>query len=131
MVNTEKVRRVFLRTLSFRNFVLSSLCVNFLFLGYLFLTRGFCIELSFLDGLLQYLFTGSLTYIMFFGLPLLVAFFIHLSRLSEPVSWWDLSRIPENSSLYDAIMLPIVQYGPIKIILPVIDEEAVIERLND
>jgi hypothetical protein len=68
---------------------------------------------------------------MFFGLPLLVAFFIHLSRLSEPVSWWDLSRIPENSSLYDAIMLPIVQYGPIKIILPVIDEEAVIERLND
>lgn len=35
----------------------------------------------------------------------------------------NLSRIPLNSSLYDAIMLPTIQYGQLKIFLPVIEEE--------
>ncbi|MFX0123421.1 MAG: hypothetical protein ACFFAE_07250 [Candidatus Hodarchaeota archaeon] len=35
----------------------------------------------------------------------------------------DISRIPPNSSLYDAITLPTMQYGPLKIIFPEIKEE--------
>ena len=131
MVNNRSVGRVFWSTLSFRNFVLGSLCVNFLLVGYIFLTGGPGYELTLLNGLVTYLFTGFFFYFMFFGPLVLVAFFVHLSRASEPVSWFDLSNIPVNSSLYDAIMLPSVQLGPIKVILPVLDEEADIEWLED
>ncbi|MFX1504754.1 MAG: hypothetical protein ACFFDC_01450 [Promethearchaeota archaeon] len=36
----------------------------------------------------------------------------------------NLSRIPLNSSIYDAITLPTIQYGPIKIIFPSEEEES-------
>lgn len=36
----------------------------------------------------------------------------------------NLSRIPSNSSVYDAITLPTVHYGPIKIIFPIEEEES-------
>jgi hypothetical protein len=41
----------------------------------------------------------------------------YIARMSN------ISRIPSHSSLYDAITLPTIQYGPLKIILPVIEEE--------
>ncbi|MFX0207169.1 MAG: hypothetical protein ACFFDT_14360 [Candidatus Hodarchaeota archaeon] len=39
-----------------------------------------------------------------------------------------LSRIPSNSSVYDAITLPTIQYGPIKIIFPSEEEESLKEN---
>ncbi|MFW9904266.1 MAG: hypothetical protein ACFFFH_08050 [Candidatus Thorarchaeota archaeon] len=41
----------------------------------------------------------------------------YIARISN------LSRIPINSSIFDAITLPTIQYGPIKIIFPIEREE--------
>ena len=122
MVDFRNIERIFRSSLSFFNLVFCTLSVNFLLVAYAFVTGGLDFDFGLIDGLFMYLFTCFLIYFMFFGPLVLVAFFIRLSRASEPVSWWDLSRIPENSSLYDAIMLSTVQYGLIKVILPVIDE---------
>ncbi|UCG02085.1 MAG: hypothetical protein JSW11_21140 [Candidatus Heimdallarchaeota archaeon] len=46
----------------------------------------------------------------------------YIARMSN------ISRIPSNSSLYDVITLPTIQYGPLKIILPVIEEETLEEN---
>ncbi|MFX0087398.1 MAG: hypothetical protein ACFFAU_17240 [Candidatus Hodarchaeota archaeon] len=48
-----------------------------------------------------------------------------------PVSWWDLSQIPEDTTLYDAIMLPTVQWGPLKIILPILPKDVILEEIDD
>lgn len=57
--------------------------------------------------------------IFFYWSPVLftIAGMSYIARMSN------ISRIPSNSSLYDAIMLPTIQYGPLKIILPVLEEE--------
>jgi hypothetical protein len=46
----------------------------------------------------------------------------YIARMSN------LSRIPIKSSVYDAITLPTVQYGPIKIIFPIEEEEPLEEN---
>ena len=46
----------------------------------------------------------------------------YIARMSN------ISRIPSNTSLYEAITLPTIQYGPLKIILPVIEEEILDEN---
>ncbi|MFX0015745.1 MAG: hypothetical protein ACFFB2_01280 [Promethearchaeota archaeon] len=43
----------------------------------------------------------------------------------------NISRIPPTSSLYDAIMSPTIQYGPLKINLPVFGEEELIKENQD
>ncbi len=43
------------------------------------------------------------------------AYFVHLSRLSN---------IPKNTTLYECINSPTIQYGPIKVIIPIMDEES-------
>ncbi|MHA2203916.1 MAG: hypothetical protein ACW991_09520 [Candidatus Hodarchaeales archaeon] len=48
---------------------------------------------------------------------MVIGAFTYITHMSN------ISRIPPNSSLYDAITLPTVQYGPLKIIFPVIEEE--------
>jgi hypothetical protein len=41
----------------------------------------------------------------------------------------NLSRIPLKSSVYDAITLPTIHYGPIKIIFPIEEEEPLEENV--
>ncbi len=55
----------------------------------------------------------------FFWGPVLIV----IGAFAYVIQMSDISRIPPNSSLYDAITLPTVQYGPLKIIFPVIEEE--------
>ena len=47
----------------------------------------------------------------------------YIARMSN------LSRIPIKSSVYDAITLPTFQYGPIKIIFPIEEEEPLEENV--
>ncbi len=58
-------------------------------------------------------------YIFLYWSPILfsIAGMSYIARMSN------ISRIPSNTSLYDAITLPTIQYGPLKIIFPVIEEE--------
>ncbi len=58
--------------------------------------------------------------VQFFFSPLLLfiafcAYFVHLSKLSN---------IPKDTTLYECINSPTIQYGPIKVIIPIIDEES-------
>ncbi|MFX1515588.1 MAG: hypothetical protein ACFFC6_04705 [Promethearchaeota archaeon] len=46
----------------------------------------------------------------------------YIARMSN------LSRIPINSSVYDAITLPTIQCGPIKIIFPIEEDEPIEEN---
>ncbi|MFX1282454.1 MAG: hypothetical protein ACFFB5_02320 [Promethearchaeota archaeon] len=92
-----------------------SICLYFLFVFYnptefLKITPGFIfIIICFLWGPLLIVIGGS----------------SYIARMST------LSRIPTSSSLYDAIVLPTIQYGPLKIILPVIDEANLVEEKED
>ncbi|UCG02086.1 MAG: hypothetical protein JSW11_21145 [Candidatus Heimdallarchaeota archaeon] len=53
---------------------------------------------------------------------MVVGIFAYIIRMTN------ISRIPLNSSLYDVITLPTIQYGPLKIIFPVIEEETLEEN---
>lgn len=65
--------------------------------------------------------------LFFFWGPLLMIIggFSYITRMS------DISRIPSTSSVYDAITLPTIQYGPIKVILPVVEEEEIVGENED
>ncbi|MHA2203915.1 MAG: hypothetical protein ACW991_09515 [Candidatus Hodarchaeales archaeon] len=58
-------------------------------------------------------------YIFLYWSPILftIAGMSYIARMSK------ISRIPSNTSLYDAITLPTIQYGPLKIIFPVLEDE--------
>lgn len=60
----------------------------------------------------------SIILLMFWG-PLLIT----IGGVSYIARMTNISRIPSNCSLHDAITLPTIQYGQLKIILPVIEEE--------
>lgn len=66
----------------------------------------------------------ELLYIYSVGSGLFIGSFLFLAGvLGYFLQMLDISRIPLNSSLYDAIMSPTIQEGPIKIILPALDKE--------
>ena len=67
---------------------------------------------------IEYFFIGKLVLFGILGLPifLLISVCYYFIRLS------DLSHIPHNTTLYEAITQSTVQYGPIKIILPELGE---------
>ena len=67
---------------------------------------------------IEYFFIGKPVLFGTLGVPVffLISVFYYFIRLS------DLSRIPHNTTLYEAITHPTIQYGPIKIILPELGE---------
>lgn len=71
-----------------------------------------------IQSTIEYYFIGKPVLFGTLGVPVffLISVFYYFIRLS------DLSRIPHNTTLYEAITHPIIQYGPIKIILPELGE---------
>jgi hypothetical protein len=65
----------------------------------------------------------NLVIIVYWGpLLIIVGGVSYIARMSN------LSRIPSNSSVSDAITLPTIQYGPLKIIFPIEEEELIEEN---
>jgi len=71
-----------------------------------------------IQSTIEYYFIGKPVLFGTLGVPVffLISVFYYSIRLS------DLSRIPHNTTLYEAITHPTIQYGPIKIILPELGE---------
>lgn len=71
-----------------------------------------------IQSTIEYYFIGKLVLFGTLGVPVffLISVFYYFIRCS------DLSRIPHNTTLYEAITHPTIQYGPIKIILPELDQ---------
>ncbi len=93
------------------------------FLFYLF----FVFNIDKLNGSLESTLATSIVIVSVLWGPLLmiIGSLSYISRMSN------ISRIPSNSSLYEAIMLTTIQYGPLKIIMPDMDEEEIIEWIED
>lgn len=73
----------------------------------------------------------ELLYIYSVGSGFFIGPFLFLAgALAYFLQMLDISMIPPNSSLYDAIMSPTIQEGPVKIILPVLDEEMLLEEIE-
>ncbi|MFW9904267.1 MAG: hypothetical protein ACFFFH_08055 [Candidatus Thorarchaeota archaeon] len=75
--------------------------------------------------LLEYLpFYFYVIFLFFWGLLLVtIAGVSYIARMSK------LSQIPSSSSVYDAITLPTIQYGTVKIIFPSDEEEPLEENV--
>ena len=70
----------------------------------------------------QYILVGNLvTGVIISPILLLIASFAYLTKVSA------LARIPQNTTLYESIMHPTIQYGPLRLIMPMIEEEIVEE----
>ncbi|MHA2330035.1 MAG: hypothetical protein ACXACR_16075, partial [Candidatus Hodarchaeales archaeon] len=81
---------------------------------------GYLISISFLED--KFFLQGLIALLTFSYFPviLLLALAVYL------INFADISRIPKDTTLYEAIMSPTVQYGPIKVIFPSIDEDNII-----
>ena len=93
------------------------------FLFYLF----FVFNVHKLNGSFESTLSTSIVIFSIFWGPLLMI----IGSLSYIARMSNISRIPSNSSLYEAIMLTTIQYGPLKIIMPDMDEEEIIEWIED
>ncbi len=70
----------------------------------------------------QYILVGNLvTGAIISPILILIALFAYLTKGSA------LDRIPINTTLYESIVNPTIQYGPIRLILPVMGEDIVEE----
>ncbi len=93
------------------------------FLFYLF----FVFNVHKLNGSFESTLSTSIVIFSIFWGPLLMI----IGSLSYIARMSNISRIPSNSTLYEAIMLTTIQYGPLKIIMPDMDEEEIIEWIED
>ena len=78
------------------------------------LTSGFLVSISFLTNEMFLQGLIALLTFTYFPILLLLALAVYCINLA------DISRIPKDTTLYEAIMLPTVQCGPIKIIIPIV-----------
>ena len=70
----------------------------------------------------QYILVGEITTGIIIGpILLLIASYAYLTKASA------LARIPRNTTLYESITQPTIQYGPLRLIMPVWEDEIVDE----
>ncbi|MHA1970109.1 MAG: hypothetical protein ACW964_20235 [Candidatus Hodarchaeales archaeon] len=81
------------------------------------------VEKNFVAATIEFVFIGvPVVFGTLTGLVLIsIAAFAYITRMSNP------SCIPQNSSIYESITRPTIQYGPLKLIMPVMEEEIVEE----
>ena len=107
-----------------RVFILFAVFIYFFYLILIFFTYISNIEKNFVDATIEFVLgfqviVGTLTGILL----ILLAAFAYVMRYS------DLSRIPQKSSIYESITHTTIQYGPLKLIMPLMEEE-IIEELQ-
>ena len=80
-------------------------------------------EHEFILDLLLFIFVGYPLLLGTVSSPILIsiAIFTYLTRTTA------ISKIPLNTTLHESIFQPTIQYGPVKLILPVLKEELIDE----
>ncbi len=80
------------------------------------------VEKNFVDATIEFV----LGFQVIFG-TLIGIFLLLFSAFAYVMHNSDLSRIPRKTSIYESITHPTIQYGPLKLIMPVMEEEIVEE----
>ena len=106
-----------------RVFILFAGFPYFIILILIYLSYITSVEKNFVAATIEFVFIGiPVVFGTLTGL-LLISFasFAYIMRMSN------LSRIPRKTSIYESITHPTIQYGPLKLIMPVMEEEIVEE----
>lgn len=122
MEDINQIEKKSVNQTSRRVFILFAGFPYFLILILIYLTYITSVEKNFVSATIEFVIGFQVIFGALTGLFLIsFAPFAYIMRMSN------LSRIPRKTSIYESITHPTIQYGPLKLIMPVMEEEIVEE----